>query len=115
MGTVPFSDLNKDFNDEDRWIVEKTKRVLFMEYSLLSQLRKDRDLTQKELAEIMEIRQAAVSKIENQEDILITTLERYIRALGGELELRAKFPDGEVTLTQFMPKNSQKFGLHQEV
>lgn len=108
MGTVPFSELTKDFTEEDREIVQRTKQVLFMEYDLVAQLRKDQELTQKEVAELMEIRQAAVSKIENQEDILIGTLERYIRALGGELEIRAKFPDREVTLNQFTGRRKEE-------
>lgn len=101
MGTVPFSELTKDFTEEDRQLGAETKRVLLIEYDLVAQLRKDQELTQKEVAELMEIRQAAISKIENQEDVLISTLERYVRALGGELEIRAKFPDREVTLNQF--------------
>lgn len=112
METVPFSELTKDFTEEDRQIVEKTKQVLFMEYDLVSQLRKDQDLTQKEVAEIMEIRQAAISKIEHQEDILIKTLERYVQALGGKLEIKAKFPDREVTLTQFTRTSSKKIYAH---
>lgn len=76
MGTVPFSELTKDFTEEDRQIVEKTEEVLFTEYNLVAQLRKDQDLIQREVAEIMEIRQAAISKIEHQEDILIKALER---------------------------------------
>lgn len=112
MGTVPFSELTKDFTEEDRQIVEKTKQVLFMEYDLVAQLRKDQDLTQKEVAELMEIRQAAISKIENQEDILIKTLERYIRALGGELEIVAKFPDREVTLSQFNRRDRDEVRAH---
>ena len=110
MGTVPFSDLTKHFTEEDRRIVEKTKEVLFMEYELVAQLRKDCDLTQKELAEILEIRQAAISKIENQEDVLVKTLERYIRALGGELEIRAKFPNKIVTLSQFTGRTAAREG-----
>lgn len=64
-------------------------------------MRKSRDLTQEEIADLMEIGQSAISKIETQEDILVRTLERYIRALGGKLEIRAKFPDHVVTLNQF--------------
>ncbi len=101
METVPFSELTKDFTEEDRQLVAATKRVLLMEYALVAQLRKDQELTQKEVAELMAIRQAAISKIENQEDVLISTLERYIRALGGELEIRARLSDREVTLSQF--------------
>lgn len=115
MGAVPFNELTKDFTKEDRQIVEATKRVLLMEYDLVAQLRKDQELTQKEVAELMEIRQAAVSKIENQEDILIKTLERYIRALGGELEIRAKFPDREVTLNQFTRRGSDELRPHYDL
>lgn len=108
MGTVPFGELTKDFTEGDRQIVAKTKQVLFMEYDLVGQLRKDQELTQKEVAEIMEIRQAAISKLEHQEDVLVQTLERYIRALGGELEIKAKFPDREVTLNQFTKRGSKE-------
>ena len=82
--------------------------MLFTEYDLVAQLRKDQNLTQKEVAEVMAIRQAAISKIEHQEDILIKTLERYIRALGGELEIKAKFPDREVTLNQFTKREDKE-------
>ncbi len=96
-----FSDLSKDFSDERKALIEKETDLLRMEYSLLSKLRKDQDLTQKELADILEIRQSAISKLENQEDIMVQTLERYIKALGGELELTARFPDKVVMLNQF--------------
>lgn len=79
-----------------------------MEVDLISRLRKDQELTQEELAEIMEIRQSAISQIENQEDVLVKTLERYIKALGGELEVRARFPDRMVMLNQFTSRTRAK-------
>lgn len=97
----PFSELTKNFSPERKAKIEKGKQLLLMEYDLLSQLRKDQELTQKELADILEIRQAAISKLESQNDILIRTLEKYIVALGGELEVTAKFPDKRITLRQF--------------
>ena len=97
----PFSDLTKNFSDERKALIEKETQLLRMEYDLLANLRKDQELTQQELACILEIRQSAISTLEKQEDIMIQTLERYIKALGGELEIRARFPDREVTLTQF--------------
>ncbi len=97
----PISELYEEFTEEERQEIEQGAQILLMEYELISKLRKDRDLTQKELADIMEIRQSVISKIEHQDDILVKTLERYIKALGGELEIRAKFPDSEVALTQF--------------
>lgn len=96
-----FSSLTKDFSKERQAKVDKETQLLRMEYDLLARLRKDRDLTQQELADILEIRQSAISKLEKQEDIMLQTLERYINALGGELEVVARFPDREVSLTQF--------------
>lgn len=95
---TPFSKLTKDFSDERKALIDKKQRVLFMEHDLLAQLRKGQDLTPEEEAEIVETREAAFSMIENREDALMAALERYIQALGGELELRAKFPDREVAL-----------------
>jgi transcriptional regulator with XRE-family HTH domain len=97
----PFSELTKGFSKERKALIEKETQLLGMEYDLLSELRKDQEITQKELANILEIRQSAVSKLESQGDVMVKTLEKYIQALGGELEVRAKFPDRVVTLKQF--------------
>jgi transcriptional regulator with XRE-family HTH domain len=96
-----FSELTKGSSKERKALIEKETQLLRMEYDLLSELRKDEELTQKQLADILEIRQSAISKLESQEDIMVRTLEKYIQALGGELEVRAKFPDRTVTLKQF--------------
>jgi DNA-binding Xre family transcriptional regulator len=66
-----------------------------MEELALSELRAMRRFTQKELAERLEVDQAAISKLENRSDIRLSTLAKVIRALGGKLELRAKFPGGD--------------------
>ncbi len=97
----PFSELTKNFSPKRKAKIEKETQLLRMEYDLLSELRKEQELTQKELADILEIRQSAISKLESQDDIMVKTLERYVEALGGELEIRAKFPNKVVTLTQF--------------
>ena len=64
----------------------------------LNQLRQALRLSQEQIAEVMGVTQAAVSKLENREDLLIGTLRRFIEAMGGELDIRARFPQGEVTL-----------------
>jgi predicted transcriptional regulator len=64
----------------------------------LHQLRHALLLTQEQLAESLGVSQGAISKMENQSDMLISTLQRIIEAMGGELELRVRFPQGEVTL-----------------
>jgi DNA-binding XRE family transcriptional regulator len=100
-GARPVSELYKGMSPEDLRVIEKGKELLLMEVDLISKLRKDQELTQEELADIMEIRQSAISQIERQEDVMVRTLERYVEALGGTLEIRAKFPNKVVKLTQF--------------
>ena len=58
-------------------------------------------VTQEALAAKMGIQQAAVSKLERRQDTTVGTLQRIVRALGGELELVAKFPDESVIISQF--------------
>ena len=67
----------------------------------LDQLRKAQQMTQIKLAEILGVNQGEVSKIEHRSDICVSTLAEYIEALGGRLEIRAVFSDGEVRITQF--------------
>jgi len=74
---------------------------------LLSEIRKQMGLTQKELAAALNISQPTLSKMEAQEDIQIGTLRRIIEALGGELELIAHLPGADVRLSQFR-RNSQE-------
>jgi len=42
-----------------------------------------------------------VSKIENRTDMYASTLRNFIKAMGGDLEIIAKFPDGSVQINQF--------------
>jgi transcriptional regulator with XRE-family HTH domain len=64
----------------------------------LSQLRHARRLTQNQLAAALGVSQAQVSRIENQADLYLSTLRSYIEAMGGELQLRAAFPDGQAAV-----------------
>lgn len=67
----------------------------------LDELRTARELTQENLAEALGMTQAAVSKMERRTDMYISTLAKFIEAMGGKLEIRASFPDGDVRITQF--------------
>jgi hypothetical protein len=68
----------------------------------LSALRKSRQLTQLGLSQTMEISQGDVSKLEQRTDCYVSTLRNYVRAVGGELEMIARFPDGRaVRISQF--------------
>ncbi len=62
---------------------------------VLAELRNVRDVTQVELAELLETKQSAVSRLENSDDLYLSTLARYVAALGGQLEIAAVFGDGQ--------------------
>lgn len=59
----------------------------------LQELRRARAMTQTQLANALEVSQAQVSRIEKQADLLLSTLVSYVEAMGGELEIVARFPD----------------------
>jgi transcriptional regulator with XRE-family HTH domain len=70
----------------------------------LDELRRARRMSQDELAQTMETTQAHISRLERRADLYLSTLRRYIRALGGELRIVATFNDGrygELEIEQF--------------
>ena len=68
----------------------------------LRDLREARRRSQKQIAEKLGINQAAVSKMERRTDMYVSTLRDLIRAMGGELEIIAHFPNhSSVRITQF--------------
>jgi len=67
----------------------------------LFQLREARNLTQTSLAQVLQVNQGAVSKLERRTDMYVSTLRSYLRAMGAELKIKAVFPDGEVEIEQF--------------
>ncbi|HWG18455.1 MAG TPA: helix-turn-helix domain-containing protein [Acidobacteriaceae bacterium] len=62
-------------------------------------LRKARKRTQVELARKLGVNQASVSGMENNSDLLLSTLGRYVHALGGEVRIQAVFPEAIFELT----------------
>jgi len=67
----------------------------------LTELRAARELTQEHLAQVFGVSQGHISKIERRTDMYVSTLAKFIEAMGGQLEIRAVFPDGSVRITQF--------------
>jgi DNA-binding XRE family transcriptional regulator len=72
---------------------------LIGEEMALQHVRKALDLTQEQMAKLLGIRQDSVSRIESRSDMLISTLQSYIEAMGGSLKVIAEFPDGRVSLS----------------
>jgi len=64
----------------------------------LAEVRKAQQMTQVRLAELLHVNQGAISKLEQRSDMYLSTLRSYIEAMGGQLDIRAVFPSGEVVL-----------------
>lgn len=73
--------------------VERRAARLIEEEMTLRELRKAHALTQVDLARRLKIKQASVVKLEQRSDMLLSTLRRYIVAMGGELEIVAHLPN----------------------
>ena len=67
----------------------------------LYELRRAQQFSQQNLAERLNMKQAAVSKMERRTDMYISTLRSYIEAMGGTLNITAKFPEGDVQIKLF--------------
>ena len=90
-----FSELRKKMSPQARARSEAAARTMIQALPL-AELRDAQNITQVELAKRLNIDQSAVSKIEHRTDMYLSTLSDVIRAMGGQLELTAKFPSGEV-------------------
>lgn len=92
--------LRDKMSPERRANNEAVAREMLQEL-VLQELREAANLTQEQVAALLQIKQASVSKIERQGDMYLSTLQRYVVALGGKLRLVALFPGKEVVLSQF--------------
>lgn len=67
----------------------------------LHELRQARGLSQQQLAETLDVQQPAIAKLERRTDMYLSTLRSHIEAMGGELEIIARFPEGAVKIKNF--------------
>ena len=67
----------------------------------LHELRQARGLSQKMLAEVLNVQQPSIAKMEKRTDMYVANLRRFVEAMGGELEVVAKFPEGNVRINNF--------------
>ena len=73
--------------------VDKRASELILEELSLRALRKGLNWTQEEIAAAIGVGQDSVSRMENRCNIMVGTLERYVRAMGGHVSIIAEFPD----------------------
>ena len=77
-------------------VEEKTSQLL--KEVLLYEIREQLNITQEDMAAKLNTKQANVSRTERRRDMKLSTLKRYIEAMGGELDIVAKFASNEVHL-----------------
>jgi transcriptional regulator with XRE-family HTH domain len=99
-GHRPFGELTENFTPERKTRVTAKVQVLKAQMPL-AELRQARARSQKELARTLKVGQPAVAKLERRADMYVSNLRRYIAALGGSLEITARFPEGVVSITNF--------------
>ncbi len=76
----------------------------------LNELRQARGLSQATLARILNVQQPSIAKLEHRTDMYISTLRSHIEAMGGALEIVARFPEGSVKISNFEGLDEQANG-----
>ncbi|MEN9493630.1 MAG: hypothetical protein RJA63_4079 [Pseudomonadota bacterium] len=95
-----FADLRAQMTPESRARAEAKAQAMLAEMPL-NELRQARGLSQKMLADVLHVQQPSIAKIEKRTDMYISTLRSHIEAMGGQLEVVARFPDGAVKISNF--------------
>ena len=78
---------------ERKNIIQERATQLIAEEMTLRDLRLALEKTQEDLGEILHMKQEGISRLEKRSDMLISTLSKYITAMGGSLKLMAEFPN----------------------
>ena len=98
--TNKFSVLRQQMSTELQARAEAKARVMLAEMPL-NELRQARGLSQKMLADVLHVQQPSIAKMEKRTDMYLSTLRSHIEAMGGQLEVVARFPDGAVKISNF--------------
>ena|SRR5580704_13194395 len=94
-----FRELLERMSPESRARAEAKAQAMLAEMAL-DELREARKLTQVQLADLLQVGQPAIAKLEKRTDMYLSTLRDAIKAMGGDLEIRAVFPDRIIRINQ---------------
>lgn len=95
-----FAELRAGMSPRSRARSDAKARKMLAELPL-NELRRARGLSQQQLAEVLNVQQPSIAKIERRTDMYISTLRSHIEAMGGKLEVLARFPEGTVRISNF--------------
>ncbi|MGP0065255.1 MAG: XRE family transcriptional regulator [Isosphaeraceae bacterium] len=98
---IKFDDYLANLPAKEQRAIKRRSAELIAEEAALRQLREARERSQEEIGRKLGIKQAAIMKLERRTDMYLSTLRSYIEAMGGELEITARFPDTSVRISQF--------------
>jgi transcriptional regulator with XRE-family HTH domain len=99
-GHHKYSELRARMSPESRARAERKSETMLAAIQLRD-LARERGLKQEELAERLNRAQASVSRTLRREDMHVSTLREVVEAMGGELEITARFPDQAYRIDQF--------------
>jgi transcriptional regulator with XRE-family HTH domain len=102
-----FRKLREKMDPERQERIRKRTEEMLAELPL-QELRQARALSQQELAEVLGLNQATISKLERRTDMYLSSLRRFVEAMGGELEISARFPEGKVLIQLFEDLEEEK-------
>lgn len=95
-----FSVLRAELSPQARKKSASLTRKMLKEMPL-HELRLARGLSQQDLARLLNVQQPAIAKLERRADMYLSTLRNHIEAMGGQLDILARFPEGEIRITNF--------------
>jgi DNA-binding XRE family transcriptional regulator len=90
---VNVNEIIRKLSPSERKKVEDRATEIIAEEMSLRDLRKARKLTQARVAKTLGITQDSVSRLEKRSDLLLSTLRKTVRAMGGEVRIIAEFPN----------------------
>jgi transcriptional regulator with XRE-family HTH domain len=106
-----FNELRRKMSPERRRRNTAEAERILLEMTLQELRQGITNFSQEDIAEMLKVTQGYVSKLERQDDMLVSNLYAYVEALGGEVEIRAKFPSQEVQIKQFREIDKLKAAL----
>lgn len=106
-GRRSFAELRARMAPEARSRAEADAQRLGEEMDL-AEVRRALKLSQEEIGQTLQIGQGSVAKIEKRADMYVSTLHRFIEAMGGELEIVARFADHAVKIKNFWDLNEKE-------
>lgn len=108
MRSRSLEEIMQELPDERQKKIHAMAEELIEQEYTLQRIRKMRSLTQEQLAQALGIKQEGISRLEKRNDLLLSTLQNYIRALGGRLKMTVEFEDSPPMELALIPDSENK-------